>query len=52
MKEDIYLGMFYEFVLKRNVIFALSNFRGGQKRVGMFKVFSLKRNVIFGLIDF
>jgi len=34
MKEDIYLGMFYEFVLKRNVIFALSNFGGGQKRVG------------------
>ena len=37
---------------KRNVIFALSNFGGGQKRVGMLKVFSLKGNVIFGLIDF
>ena len=35
MKEDIYLGMFYEFVLKRNVIFALSNFGVGQKRVGI-----------------
>ena len=52
MKEDIYLGLFYEFVLKRNVISALSNFGGGQKRVGMIKVFNLKRNVIFGLIHF
>ena len=34
MKKDIYLGLFYEFVLKRNLIFALSNFGGGQKRVG------------------
>ena len=48
MKEDIYLGMFYEFVLEINVIFAVSNFGGGQIRVGMIKVFIFKKMWYFG----